>query len=199
MKVYLDDLRPLDVAHSADDGWIKVMSVKEVITLLQTGMVTHLSLDNDLGDQDPHNEGYQALNWIEEQVYIGDFNPPEFIEVHSANSVRAIQMEKTIETIRRRVATRAERHENPIQLATLVDTEELPYLPFSQRLIDSITPVLRSELLLKGLEVQSIKINPIEDDDILEESTNMEIVLQIDASTLMCKPERVLLISISNL
>ncbi len=39
MKVYLDDARPLDAEHSADDGWIRVMSVKEVVTLLETGLV----------------------------------------------------------------------------------------------------------------------------------------------------------------
>jgi len=188
MKVYLDDARPLDENHSPNDGWVKVMSVNEVITLLQTGLVTELSLDNDLGDQAPHNEGYQVLNWIEEQVYISDFTPPDVMKVHSANSVRALQMEKTIETIRRRVATRSERQKNPIHFATMVEPESTPAKPFSQRLIDSITHTLKSDLLLKGLKVDNVSISPIEEDDTLEQSTNMQVTIQIDVITLMCKP-----------
>ncbi len=63
------------------------------------------------------------LNWIEEQVYISNFIPPEEMDIHSANPVRAQEMRETIETIRRRVATRKERQENPVQFVSLVDPE----------------------------------------------------------------------------
>jgi hypothetical protein len=105
MKVYLDDAKPLDTEHSADDGWVRVMSVKEVITLLQTGMVTDLSLDNDLGDQDPFNEGWRILEWIQRHIEDG-FIPPKIIKVHTSNVVRRPQMEAMIETIRRKYADR---------------------------------------------------------------------------------------------
>jgi len=43
MKVYLDDERV------APDGWVQVRWKDKAIELLQTGAVTHLSLDHDLG------------------------------------------------------------------------------------------------------------------------------------------------------
>ncbi len=50
MKVYLDDER------IAPDGWRQVRWPEEVIELLETGEVTELSLDHDLGDDD-HGTG----------------------------------------------------------------------------------------------------------------------------------------------
>jgi hypothetical protein len=47
------------------------------------GGITHLSLDQDLGD-DAHGTGYDVVLWIEEQVAITAFQPPEIV-VHSAN------------------------------------------------------------------------------------------------------------------
>jgi hypothetical protein len=51
MKVYLDDERV------APEGWYQVRWPEEVIELLESGEVTHLSLDHDLGD-DKHGTGY---------------------------------------------------------------------------------------------------------------------------------------------
>lgn len=44
MKVFLNDER------STPDGWVRTFWPEEVIALLQTGEVTELSLDHDLGD-----------------------------------------------------------------------------------------------------------------------------------------------------
>ena len=52
--------------------------------LLQTGQVTELSLDHDLGD-DEHGTGYDVVLWIEEAVALRGFMPPKIL-VHSANS-----------------------------------------------------------------------------------------------------------------
>ena len=46
MKVYLDDLR------TPPDGWVLVQWPEEAIELLETGEVTELSLDHDLGVDD---------------------------------------------------------------------------------------------------------------------------------------------------
>ncbi len=43
IKVYLDDER------QTPKGWTRTYSVNQTITLLKTGLVTHLSLDHDLG------------------------------------------------------------------------------------------------------------------------------------------------------
>lgn len=92
MKVYLDDER------IAPDGWIQVNWPDEAIRLLQTGTVTHLSLDHDLGN-DQRGTGYDVLLWIEEAVALCKFTPPANIEVHSANPAAKKRMLEAIEAI----------------------------------------------------------------------------------------------------
>lgn len=93
MKIYLDDER------AAPEGWVRTYWPEEVIELLKTGSVTHLSLDHDLGD-DEHGTGYDVILWIEENVILHNFKPPH-IAVHSANSSARIKMEAGIESIKR--------------------------------------------------------------------------------------------------
>lgn len=57
---------------------------EEAIALLETGNVSHISLDHDLGDDD-HGTGYDVVLWIEEAVMTRGFTPPQ-MSVHSANS-----------------------------------------------------------------------------------------------------------------
>lgn len=78
MKVYLDDRRP------TPHGWVGCRWPDEVIALLQTREVTHLSLDHDLGDDD-RGTGYHVVLWLEEQVALHGFDPPVSVEVHSDN------------------------------------------------------------------------------------------------------------------
>ena len=94
MKVYLDDER------IAPDGWVQVRWPDEAIKLLQTGSVTHLSLDHDLGD-DQRGTGYDVLLWIENEVALNKFTPPESIAVHSANPAGRKRMDAAIESIYR--------------------------------------------------------------------------------------------------
>jgi len=91
MKVYLDDERP------APAGWMQVRWPEEVICLLQTGQVTDVSLDHDLGD-DQRGTGYDVIRWIEDQVAFHDFTPP-CLSVHSANPSARVRMEQGIERI----------------------------------------------------------------------------------------------------
>jgi hypothetical protein len=69
MKVFLDD------EGVAPEGWIQVHWPDEAIRLLQSGVVTHLSLDHDLGD-DQQGTGYDVLLWIEQEVALSRFIPP---------------------------------------------------------------------------------------------------------------------------
>ncbi|MGO4809179.1 cyclic-phosphate processing receiver domain-containing protein [Cupriavidus sp. 2MCAB6] len=93
MKVYLDDERPTPA------GWTRAYWPSETIALLETGEVTDLSLDHDLGD-DERGTGYDVILWIEEAVALRDFVPPR-ITVHSSNASAAEKMRAGILTIER--------------------------------------------------------------------------------------------------
>lgn len=92
-KVYLDDERV------APEGWHQVLWPDEVIAQLKTGLVTHLSLDHDLGD-DERGTGYDVILWLEREVALAGMAPPH-LAVHSANSSARIKMEAGIKSILR--------------------------------------------------------------------------------------------------
>jgi hypothetical protein len=104
MKVWLDDWRP------APNGWISCRWPEEVIKLLQTNTVEEVSLDHDLADPDVigagycsairERTGYDVLVWIEEQVTINDFNPPNIL-IHTANPSARIRMDQAVLRIRK--------------------------------------------------------------------------------------------------
>lgn len=91
MKLFLDDERKPPV------GWILVKWPEEAIKYLKTGEVTIISLDHDLGD-DNRGTGYDVILWIEKEMFLHGFNPPE-IKIHSANSSARIKMELGIRKI----------------------------------------------------------------------------------------------------
>ena len=93
MKVFLDDER------ITPPGWTRVFWPEEAIRLLETGLVTEISLDHDLGN-DERGTGYDVVLWIEEAVATRGFVPPAVIAVHSANASARQKMEAGIESIR---------------------------------------------------------------------------------------------------
>lgn len=93
LKVFLDDER------QPPEGWQLVRWPDESIALLETGNVTELSLDHDLGD-DERGTGYDVLVWIEEAVATTTFIPPD-ISVHSANSSARVRMMAAVHSIER--------------------------------------------------------------------------------------------------
>ncbi|MCP3920713.1 MAG: hypothetical protein GY711_34740 [bacterium] len=101
MKVFLDDER------EPPSGWRLARWPKDVIELLETGEVTDISLDHDLGDDD-RGTGYDVVHWIEEAVAVRAFRPPR-IRVHSANPPARARMEAGIAAIERL----AEQHQEP--------------------------------------------------------------------------------------
>ena len=98
MRVFLDDER------GTPEGWVRVYWPQEAIALLESGRVTELSLDHDLGD-DSRGTGYDVVLWIEEAVAMRSFNPPR-ISVHSANSSARAKMLAGIDAIQKIVASR---------------------------------------------------------------------------------------------
>ena len=109
MKIYLDDVR------EAPAGWIRAFWPDEVIAHLQSGGVTEVSLDHDLGD-DTRGTGYNVVLWIEEAVVVNQFVPPK-IFIHSANPVGRDRMLRGIESINKAHAQRMEQSQRSIRTA----------------------------------------------------------------------------------
>lgn len=86
MKVYLDDIR------DTPEGWVRTYSVNETIDLLKGRKVTHLSVDNDLGSLDHKTEGFNVLNFLEQQVFEDPTFPIPIITIHSSNEGRKVLM-----------------------------------------------------------------------------------------------------------
>ena len=80
MKIFLDDIR-----KPPDESWTLCKWPNEVIDLLLTGKVTHLSLDHDLGNDD-FGTGNDVVIWLEEQVYFNRLRPP-IVTLHRASPV----------------------------------------------------------------------------------------------------------------
>jgi hypothetical protein len=101
MRIYLDDQRP------TPEGWVRTFTVQETIDLLQKhgDEVTHVSLDNDLGEGQP--EGYKVVDWIEWQVATAGYRPPA-MQIHSANVTRAAMMKAGIWQIMKMMEQRDE-------------------------------------------------------------------------------------------
>ena len=93
LKVYLDDER------TAPEGWVRVKTPAQAIALLDAGMVSHLSLDHDLGDDENIGTGYDVVLWMEEQFFLNHYLPPENIAVHSANVSARVKMEAGIKKL----------------------------------------------------------------------------------------------------
>lgn len=81
LKIFLDDERiPSQIyGDGADDEWTLVSTIEEVKELLKNEVVSHLSLDNDLGLG--VREGHVLIPWMMEHMRW----PTEEMFVHSAN------------------------------------------------------------------------------------------------------------------
>src|SRR5258706_11979821 len=93
MKIYMDDARETPI------GWNRTYTVAETITTLNTRTVTHLSLDNDLGEDQA--EGYKVLDWLEETVYNDMHFPMPEVHIHSSNASRVEYMQRALKSIER--------------------------------------------------------------------------------------------------
>ena len=91
MRVYLDDERP------TPSGWTRAYTSSEAIALLSTGQVTIISLDHDLGPPEA-GTGYDVCLWLEEQVVLNRFTPPE-VRIHSANPVGRQRMQAAVKAL----------------------------------------------------------------------------------------------------
>jgi hypothetical protein len=101
VRTYLDDERV------TPEVWDRAYWPNEVIALLESGGVTDVSLDHDLGDNE-RGTGYDVVLWIEEAVALRGFIPPN-ISVHSANSSARKKMLAGIRSIEPLARERAQR------------------------------------------------------------------------------------------
>lgn len=95
IKVYLDDVR------TAPSGWFRTTTVADTIYMLEKNNIEYLSLDHDLGNADPHNDGHDVLVWMEKAVFEGNLTKIPYIQIHSANPVGRNEMIKAIDSIHR--------------------------------------------------------------------------------------------------
>ena len=91
MKIYMDD------ARDTPQGWTRTYTVAETIAELRMRTVTHLSLDNDLGEG--QDEGYKVLDWLEETVYNDMHFPMPEVYIHSSNASRVEYMHRALKSI----------------------------------------------------------------------------------------------------
>lgn len=100
IKVWLDDERP------TPEGWVSAKKASEAISLLRTGQVSEISLDNDLGPPEA-GEGYDVICWIENEAFVNQehFTPATMpvIHIHTANPVARKKMEATVEAMERNI------------------------------------------------------------------------------------------------
>jgi hypothetical protein len=86
LRVWLDD--DLD-DRQAPEGWLQLITAREVCFLLLTGRVVELSLDNDLGDDRRFGKGTQVVDFLDDRFGDDDGGrylwPRDGIALHSAN------------------------------------------------------------------------------------------------------------------
>lgn len=96
INVYIDDIRILpDYYKNSDELWVPIRKVEDVIGLLQKGVVYDLSLDHDMGTDEP--TGYDLMCWMERN----NVWPKGNVYVHSANPVGAQKMQVVIDKWRK--------------------------------------------------------------------------------------------------
>ncbi len=98
MKLYLDDERKTPA------GWMRAYTVQEAIKYLESGEVTEISLDHDLGTEE---DGHDVALWVE--VHADDGSLPRLKwNVHSANPAGASRMRAALESADRFWTSRGE-------------------------------------------------------------------------------------------
>jgi len=91
MKVWLDDLRSMPEGYD-----VHVTTAMEAIRYLETGKITEISLDHDLGAALDVHTGYFVTKWIEAEAHAGRL-PRLKWHLHTQNPVGARDMRMALE------------------------------------------------------------------------------------------------------
>lgn len=105
MKIWLDDVR-----QPPDASWEWHQEIIYAWQVIRNGLVSEVSLDHDLGDEQP--TGYDLLKWIEESLMTDkiDKDCVPTMTIHSANPVGRKNMELAIENIKKLCIAKGKLH-----------------------------------------------------------------------------------------
>lgn len=95
MKIWLDDERVMPQGFD-----FHAKTAKEAIRCLESGNVTEISLDHDLGLEAPNTTGYFVAQYIEMAAHNGWIAPIKW-EVHSANPAGRKNIEAAMQSAER--------------------------------------------------------------------------------------------------
>ncbi|MEM4379224.1 MAG: hypothetical protein QXL01_00865 [Thermoplasmatales archaeon] len=90
MKIWLDDLRPKPPEYD-----VHCYTAHEAIALIKSGLVTHISLDHDLGSDDA-GTGHDVAKFIEMAAYHNKI-PRLAWSLHTTNPVGRRNMKDCLE------------------------------------------------------------------------------------------------------
>ena len=79
MRLFLDDDREF---RPTPPGWERAVGFSDAVSALETGRVTEISFDHDLGLSGDLRSGYDVVNWMERNDVW-----PRRATIHSANIV----------------------------------------------------------------------------------------------------------------
>ena len=94
-KLYLDDVRNPGDTYVDGGSWLLCRDIESCKRFLELGLVTHISLDGDMGQNKFGSDipgGVELLDWMR----MTKNWPTKSIQVHSANPVKASQMKLII-------------------------------------------------------------------------------------------------------
>lgn len=91
IKLWLDDVRECPYKD-----WVTAKSASEAIFILKTGLVTHMSFDHDLGN-DEDGTGYTVSCWVEDAAFNNLIQPIQW-KIHSANPVGVNKIRSALES-----------------------------------------------------------------------------------------------------
>jgi hypothetical protein len=94
LKLWVDDERPMQAGYD-----LVARTADEAIRWLETGKVSHVSLDHDLGDTG-EKTGYYITQWIERQSFDGKLGRLTW-DVHSANPIGRENMRRSLNSAER--------------------------------------------------------------------------------------------------
>lgn len=91
MNLFIDDIRPCPGGYKLARDSVKAKR------LLSTFTFDHVSFDNDLGLDS--EEGWQIINWLENEIREGRITKPGRITCHSMNPVAKKRIMETAQKI----------------------------------------------------------------------------------------------------
>lgn len=91
IKVWLDDVRPMPQGFD-----VNPQTAQDCIAILQSGKVSMISLDHDLGPEEA-GTGYDVAKWIEENAFFKTLAKVQW-KIHSDNPVGIQNMKKALQS-----------------------------------------------------------------------------------------------------